>query len=69
MVSHARELGIARIVGAYRPTERNRLVEDHYAKPGFTECECSTDGSTLWKLDPATYTDISLPMTVIRSPA
>ena len=48
LVSRARELGMIRIVGTYRPTERNRLVEDHYAKLGFTECECPTEGSTRW---------------------
>ncbi len=69
LVTHARELGISRIVGTYRPTERNRLVEDHYAKLGFTECECPTKGSTLWSLDVANYKDISLPMKVVRPPA
>jgi FkbH-like protein len=69
LVSHARKLGITRIVGTYRPTERNRLVEDHYAKLGFTECECPTEGSTLWSLDVANHRDINLPMKVVRSPA
>jgi FkbH-like protein len=69
LVSHARKLGIARIVGTYRPTERNRLVEDHYAKLGFTECECPTEGSTLWSLDVAGHSDISLPMKVVRPQA
>jgi FkbH-like protein len=66
LVRHARKLGITRIVGTYRPTERNRLVEDHYAKLGFTECECPTEGSTLWSLDVADHKDISLPMEVVR---
>jgi FkbH-like protein len=66
LVSHARSLGINRIVGTYRPTERNRLVEDHYAKLGFTECEGPTEGSTTWGLDVASYQDVDLPMKVIR---
>jgi FkbH-like protein len=69
LVSHARELGITRIVGSYRPTERNRLVEDHYAKLGFAQCECPTEGSTLWSLDVAGAKDMSLPMKVVRPPA
>jgi FkbH-like protein len=69
LVSQARKLGITRIVGTYRPTERNRLVEDHYAKLGFTECPRPTEGSTVWSLELATYTDISLPMKVVRLPA
>jgi len=63
---HARSLGISRIIGTYRPTERNRLVEDHYSKLGFTECERLADGSTVWGLEVADYTDVSLPMKVVR---
>jgi len=66
LVVHARLLGIDRIVGIYRPTERNRLVEDHYAKLGFSECECPTEGSTMWSLDVVSYQDVILPMKVIR---
>ncbi len=58
-----------RIVGTYSPTERNRLVEDHYAKLGFTECECLTEGSTSWSLSVVNHKDISLPMKVVRLPA
>jgi FkbH-like protein len=66
LVSHARSLGINRITGIYRATERNRLVEDHYAKLGFSECECLTEGSTMWSLDVASYRAVTLPMKVIR---
>ena len=69
LVSHARELGIARIVGTYLPTERNRLVEDHYARLGFTQCGRPAQGSTTWSLDLATHQDVSLPMKVVWSPA
>jgi FkbH-like protein len=64
LVTNARALGVARIVGVYRPTERNRLVVDHYAKLGFTECEGPADGSTEWALDVAQYQETSLPMKV-----
>jgi FkbH-like protein len=66
LVDHARSLGIDRIVGIYRPTERNHLVEDHYAKLGFTQCTCPTEGSTMWRLTVADYTDVRLPMKVVR---
>jgi FkbH-like protein len=66
LLIHARSLGISRIIGTYRPTERNRLVEDHYSKLGFTECERLADGSTVWSLEVADYTDVSLPMKVVR---
>jgi FkbH-like protein len=67
LVAHARSLAIDRIVGTYRPTERNRLVEDHYARLGFTECESPTEGSTMWGLDVDNHKDVRLPMRVLRS--
>jgi FkbH-like protein len=66
LLIHARSLGITRIIGTYRPTDRNRLVEDHYSKLGFSECERLADGSSVWGLDVADWTDISLPMKVVR---
>jgi FkbH-like protein len=66
LLIHARALGITRIIGTYRPTERNRLVEDHYSKLGFTECERLADGSTVWGLDVADWSDVRLPMKVVR---
>jgi FkbH-like protein len=66
LLIQARSLGISRIIGTYRPTERNRLVEDHYRKLGFTECAQLADGSTVWGLDVADWTDVSLPMKVVR---
>lgn len=35
LVLLARARGVRRLVGVYRPTERNALVKDHYAKLGF----------------------------------
>jgi FkbH-like protein len=66
LLIQARSLGISRLVGTYRPTERNRLVEDHYSKLGFTECERLADGSTVWDLDVADWADVNLPMKVVR---
>jgi len=42
---------IRRLVGVYRPTGRNKLVEEHYAKLGFTLHGQNADGSTTWILD------------------
>jgi FkbH-like protein len=66
LVINARSLQISRLIGTYRPTERNRLVEDHYSKLGFAECERTTDGSTVWSLEVADWTGLSLPMKVVR---
>jgi FkbH-like protein len=35
IVANARTRGIERLVGIYRPTERNAMVRDHYRKLGF----------------------------------
>lgn len=66
LLLHARSLGIGRLLGTYRPTERNRLVEEHYSKLGFSQLERNADGSTLWSLDVAERRDLALPMKVVR---
>jgi FkbH-like protein len=66
LLTHARSVGVSRLIGTYRPTERNRLVEDHYSKLGFTGGERTADGSTVWSLDVADWTDVNLPMKVVR---
>jgi FkbH-like protein len=67
IVSRARARGIARLIGIYRPTERNGMVSDHYRKLGFTGIG-ATDSGSEWMLS----TDIELeaaPMTVRRPAA
>jgi FkbH-like protein len=66
LVLHARRLGITQIAGTYLPTERNRLVEDHYAKLGFTQCEAQAQGATRWTLEVADCAEFDLPMHVVR---
>lgn len=46
----ARANGIATLRGAYRPTERNELVRDHYRKLGFVHTGTDEDGATWWEL-------------------
>lgn len=66
ILHHARERGIARIVGTYVPTERNAMVRDHYAKLGFERTAEHAGGATAWVL--ATSAEIPPgPMTVERS--
>jgi FkbH-like protein len=36
IVGEARRLGATRLIGEYRPTPKNGMVKDHYAKLGFT---------------------------------
>lgn len=36
LIAHGKACGIRRLLGLYRPTERNNIVADHYTKLGFT---------------------------------
>jgi FkbH-like protein len=60
---HARERGIRKLVGTYIPTERNRLVEDHYSKLGFQKIEERKDRSTVYEME-VTDASIEVPMKV-----
>jgi FkbH-like protein len=50
ILEHARAAGIQRLLGTYRPTDRNKLVVDHYAKLGFTKVAEVESGLTRWEL-------------------
>jgi FkbH-like protein len=50
VLRHARLAGIATLRGVYRPTERNKIVADHYAKLGFQKIEEEASGVTRWSL-------------------
>jgi FkbH-like protein len=46
--------GFSSLIGEYRPTSRNRLVEDHYSKLGFVPIPAPADaltGATFWQFD------------------
>jgi FkbH-like protein len=66
ILHHARNEGIDRLEGTYLPTERNRLVEDHYADLGFSLVSRADDGSTVWELAVADAAESDLPMRVER---
>jgi len=61
----AREAGIKRILGLYRPTDRNAMVHDHYQKLGFSLVS-EEEGATIWAL-PADTDIPAVPMTVHRT--
>ena len=66
IVGAARERGIERLIGTYKPSGRNAMVEGHYARLGFTELERNTDGSTRWSLDVAGAPELDIPMRIRR---
>jgi len=64
LLRRAAARNIRALIGRYRPTERNRMVERHYAKLGFEPVSEESDGSTLWRLDVAGATVEAAPMRV-----
>jgi FkbH-like protein len=66
LVAQARARGIRRLIGRYQPTEKNKLVQDHYAKLGFTQLDTKDDGSTAWVLQVEGASPVDLPILVRR---
>jgi len=66
ILHHARNRGIERVVGMYRPSEKNAMVREHYPKLDFEHVADEEDGSTRWIIDTATEIE-SAPMRVDRA--
>jgi FkbH-like protein len=65
ILHHARAAGMQKVTGTYRPTERNALVVDHYARLGFTRVEEEPSGLTRWELSVVSANPEEAPMKVI----
>jgi FkbH-like protein len=57
-------LGATRLIGLYRPTEKNGMVREMYRGLGFTLIEEDATGATRWKLDLRGYAQNPVPMNV-----
>ena len=66
LISQAAERGVLRLIGSYLPTEKNRLVEDHYDKLGFTLLQKSEAGASTWELLVAGAPAATLPIAIQR---
>ena len=66
LVTEARARGVRRLLGTYLPTDKNKLVEDHYAKLGFDLLEQRADGSTRWELDVSRVASVEPPPMLIE---
>lgn len=64
ILEHARKRGIEKLLGTYKPTDRNQLVVDHYGKLGFTKVEEQGSGMTRWELAVADANPDTAPMKV-----
>jgi FkbH-like protein len=65
VLEHARAAGIHTLKGLYLPTNRNKLVVDHYAKLGFTKVGEDEGGTTRWELEVNGANPESAPMKVV----
>jgi FkbH-like protein len=67
ILKHARAADIEKLSGVYLPTERNRLVVDHYQRLGFTKVAEEESGITRWELLVAGANPKMAPMKVISN--
>jgi len=65
MLDHARAAEIRKLIGVYKPTDRNKLVVEHYAKLGLSQTTKEVDGITRWEFSVGHAAVESVPMTVI----
>jgi FkbH-like protein len=65
VLRHARAAGIRILKGNFIPTDRNKLVVDHYAKLGFTKVGEEESGLTHWGLLVEDALPESAPMKVV----
>jgi FkbH-like protein len=65
ILKHARAAGVHTLAGTYRPTDRNKLVVDHYAKLGFGKVGEEESGLTRWELPVDGAAQESAPIKVV----
>jgi FkbH-like protein len=61
------ELGAERLIGMYRPTEKNGMVREMYPTLGFSLVEEAPDGSTRWALELDEFMPAEVPMRIDAS--
>jgi FkbH-like protein len=66
LLENAKQNNIRTLRGTYIPTDRNKLVLDHYGNLGFTELGRYPDGITSWELCVDTAPRSTAPMSVQR---
>ena len=67
IAERAKEMGALRLLGEYVPTKKNGMVENHYAKLGFTALESDRDNGSRNVLDLASFTPIETFIKVARA--
>ncbi len=67
ILNHAQAAGVSKLTGSYRPTERNKLVVDHYSKLGFTKVAEEESGLTRWEMIVAGAEPETAPMKIVSN--
>lgn len=67
ILQHAKARGIKTLIGVYKPSDRNQMVEQHYPLLGFQPVNQAADGSTTWELEVEGAKVNVAPMTVKSS--
>jgi FkbH-like protein len=67
VLDRARAAGIEKLTGTYRPTDRNKLVVDHYARLGFAKIAEEGSGLTRWELLTSSAGPEIAPMKVVST--
>lgn len=65
IVEQAKKRGIQKLRGMYIRTDRNKLVEDHYPKLGFTQVSGPGNPCTFYELEVNTASFDDIPITVV----
>lgn len=66
LVNIARRRELNTIVGTYRPTDRNAIVEDLYSRLGFT-LQSESSGKTHWRLEISEFKESEVPIVLTVS--
>lgn len=67
IVAAAKQHGVRHLLGLYRPTAKNAMVNDHYAKLGFETLEISSTGDRHYRLHTTDFGPPVLPMAFERA--
>jgi FkbH-like protein len=65
ILEHARVSGVSKLTGTYIPSEKNKLVIDHYSKLGFAKVGEESSGITYWELLVEGADPVSSPMKIV----
>ncbi len=67
VMQEAARIGVQQVIGEYRPSPKNAMVQDHYARLGFTKLDRSDDATTFWKRSVNGFVAYQVPIAMFHS--